>query len=148
MIAPYHLSHEVLERSFAHFRECGRGRRECQVLWIGPWQSPDVIAKVVHPKHEARIGGFVLDDRWINAFWIELGNTDMGIRVQVHTHPGEAFHSPIDDEFPIIHKPGFLSLVIPNFGLGQVGFAEAYLAEIQPNGSWQEVSISSRLALT
>jgi hypothetical protein len=64
-----------------------------------------------------------------------------------HTHPGEAFHSSIDDEFPIIHKPGFLSLVIPNFGLGPVGFADAYLAEIQPNGRWNEVSISSRLAL-
>lgn len=72
----------------------------------------------------------------------------MGIRVQVHTHPEEAFHSETDDAFPIIHKPGFLSLVIPNFGLGPTGFENAYLTEIQPDGRWQEVAIPSRLVLT
>jgi hypothetical protein len=41
-----------------------------------------------------------------------------------------------------------LSLVIPNFGLGPVGFNEAYLTEIQPDGRWQEVATSSRLVLT
>jgi hypothetical protein len=64
------------------------------------------------------------------------------------THPGKAFHSRVDDEFPIIHKPGFLSLVIPNFGLGPVGFEDAYLAEIQPDGTWRQVFISSRVMLT
>jgi hypothetical protein len=90
----------------------------------------------------------VLDDTWLNEFWLELGATGMGIRVQVHTHPGAAFHSRTDDEFPIIHTPGFLSLVIPNFGLGPIGFHEAYLAEIQPGGHWRKVAIASRLALT
>ena len=112
----------------------GRGREECQILWLSSWDAPKVIAKVVHPKHVAHRGGFVLEDRWLNDFWMELGNTNMGIRVQVHTHPQEAFHSPTDDEFPIIHKPGFLSLVIPNFGLGPVGFRDAYLTEIQIDG--------------
>ena len=112
----------------------GRGREECQILWLSSWDAPEVIAKVVHPKHVAHRGGFVLEDRWLNDFWMELGNTNMGIRVQVHTHPQEAFHSPTDDEFPIIHKPGFLSLVIPNFGLGPVGFRDAYLTEIQIDG--------------
>lgn len=90
----------------------------------------------------------MLDDQWVSEFWLELGDVNMGIRVQVHTHPGEAFHSPTDDAFPIIHKPGFLSLVIPNFGLGPVGFDEAFLTEIQPDGRWQEVAIPSRLVLT
>jgi hypothetical protein len=71
-----------------------------------------------------------LDDAWLNEFWLELANK-MGIRIQVHTHPEEAFHSPTDDEFPIIHKPGFLSLVIPDFGLVPVGFERACVAEIQ-----------------
>ena len=39
------------------------------------------------------------------------------------------------------------SLVIPNFGLGPVGFEETYLTEIQPDGRWMEVSIDSRLVL-
>jgi hypothetical protein len=58
------------------------------------------------------------------------------------------FISKTDDDYPIIHKPGFLSLVIPGFGLGPVGFKDAYLTEIQSDGRWQEVSIPSRLTLT
>jgi hypothetical protein len=102
----------------------------------------------VHPKHAGHFGGFVLDDAWLNDFWLALGATNTGVRVQVHTHPGEAFHSRTDDEYPIIHTPGFLSLVIPNFGLGPVGFDEAYLTEIQPSGRWKEVTTASRLVLT
>lgn len=147
MSAAFRLPRAIMERTFARFRECGQGRQECQVLWVGPWQTPDLIAEAVHPKHKAHIGGFVLDDRWLNEFWGKLGDTNSGIRVQVHTHPGEAFHSETDDAYPIIHKPGFLSLVISNFGLGPVGFTDAYLTEIQPDGRWKQVSISSRLVL-
>ncbi len=143
----YRLNGEVLEDTFRHLRACGCGRRECQVLWLSSWGSPQDIIRVVHPRHQAHVGGFVLDDQWLSDFWLELGETNMGIRVQVHTHPEEAFHSSSDDEFPIIHKPGFLSLVIPNFGLGSIGFKDAYLTEIQPDGLWQEVAIGSRLAL-
>jgi hypothetical protein len=138
----------MLEETFKHFRECGAGREECQILWLSSWETPEVIAKVVHPKHTALCGGFVLDDRWLNDFWMELGNTNMGIRFQVHTHPMQAFHSQTDDDYPIIHKPGFLSLVIPNFGFGPVGFGDAYLTQIQLVGSWREVPVSSRLTLT
>jgi hypothetical protein len=144
----YRLERGLLEETFQHFRECGCGLDECQVLWLSPWSQPDVITKIVHPRHSAHFGGFVLDDAWLNDFWLELGATNTGIRVQVHTHPEEAFHSRTDDEFPIIHTPGFLSLVIPNFGLGPVGFDEAYLTEIQPNWRWKEVIIASRLVLT
>jgi hypothetical protein len=144
----YWLDGEVLEDTFKHFRACGSGRRECQVLWLSSWNSPRHIDKVMHPRHRAHLDGFVLDDQWLSDFWLELGNTNKGIRVQVHTHPTEAFHSPTDDAFPIIHKPGFLSLVIPNFGLGPIGFNEAFLTEIQPDGRWQQVAISSRLVFT
>jgi len=67
--------------------------------------------------------------------------------VQVHTHPGEAFHSRTDDRFPIIHTPGFLSLVIPDYGLGPVGFAGAYLAELGSDGRWREVAAPARLRI-
>jgi hypothetical protein len=132
----------------AHFRDCGRGRRECQVLWLSPWDKPQTITTVVHPEHEAHAGGFVLDDRWLNDFWLALSEKGLGIRVQVHTHPQQAFHSQTDDAFPIVHTNGFLSLVIPNFGLGPVGFDEAYLAEISEDGRWHQAKISERLVLT
>ena len=147
MSAVFHLPRRIVEETFSHFRRCGAGRCECQTLWIGPWATPSVITEVVHPAHLAHIGGFVLDDAWLSAFWLRLAKENLGIRIQVHTHPGEAFHSKTDDDFPIIHTPGFLSLVIPDFALGAVGFDNAYLTEIQDDGRWSEVPIKERLVV-
>jgi hypothetical protein len=99
------------------------------VLWASPWDAPHIITQVIHPLHQAHAGGFALNESWLNSFWFDLAQEKLGVRIQVHTHPGEAFHSPTDDAFPIIHTVGFLSLVIPNFALGPVGFEEAFLTE-------------------
>jgi hypothetical protein len=88
-----------------------------------------------------------LSGAWINKFWLQLADRGLGVRVQVHTHPGAAFHSKTDDDFPLIHEAGFLSLVIPDFALGVVGFDQAYLTEIQADGSWRQVAIDERLVI-
>lgn len=144
----YRVPRSVLAESFAAFRRCGCGERECQVLWVGPWNDPFAISKVVHPLHRSHRGGFEVEGAWLNRFWNELAETASGVRAQVHTHPGEAFHSSTDDAWPIVHTPGFLSLVIPDFGFGEIGFADAFLAELGVDGRFREVSISSRLVLT
>jgi hypothetical protein len=143
----YRIAHGLVEETFRHFRHCGRGKDECQMLWLSPWSRPEIITRVVHPKHVAHFGGFVVEDAWLNEFWCKLADDDLGVRLQVHTHPREAFHSATDDAFPIIHTPGFLSLVIPDFALGPVGFKDAYLTELQPDGRWREVAIEDRLVL-
>lgn len=143
----YRIPAALFERTFAHFRQCGGGRRECQVLWTSSWDDPENINAVVHPLHLAHAGGFQLSSDWINEFWLELTHANNGIRVQIHTHPYEAFHSQIDNEFPIIHSIGFLSLVIPNFALGPVGLDHAFLAEIDKSGNWRECAPESRLKI-
>lgn len=37
---------------------------------------------------------------------------------RIHSHPGEAFHSPTDDRNPVITFDGAISIVVPYFGLG------------------------------
>jgi hypothetical protein len=147
-MSPYSLPRRFLHETFAHFRGCGRGRRECQVLLLSPWDAPETISGAVHSNHGADRDGFALDDRWLTQFWLSLARENLGIRIQVHTHPGPAFHSPTDDAFPIVHTPGFLSLVIPDFGLGPIGFDDAFLAEIQMDGRWCQVPIADGIVLT
>jgi hypothetical protein len=144
----YRLPAALIRETFAVFRQCGGGWRECQVLWTGPWSAPGDITQVVHPHHVARRGGFELDSSWINRFWIDLAREAHGIRVQVHTHPAEAFHSPTDDAYPIVHMPGFLSLVVPNFGVGPERLESTYLAELGHDGRWREVVPGTRLEIT
>jgi hypothetical protein len=143
----YRLPRRMIDETFATFRSCGAGKRECKLYWASLWQTPGELAHVVHPKHRSNAYGVTLDSAWISALWNELADKGLGVRVQVHTHPGEAFHSPTDDAFPLIHEIGFLSLVIPDFALGPVGFGRAYLTEIQPDGSWKQVPIAKRFMI-
>lgn len=143
----YQLPRLLLEQTFGHFRSCGMGRRECQALWVGPWAHPQVITEVVHPRHSASPVGFQLDSEWLSDFWMRLSAEELGIRVQCHTHPGAAYHSATDDAFPILHTPGFLSLVIPRFATGPVGFDAAFLARIDEQGRWHEVGIADLLEI-
>jgi hypothetical protein len=143
--APYRLASHLLAQTFDCLRQCGESRRECQVLWVSPWASPQTLTHLVHPKHRAHRGGFELDSVWLNQFWLDLAKQGQGIRCQIHTHPGAAFHSDIDDAHPIIADAGFLSLVIPRFATGPVGFEAAYLTQLQADGSWQQVLIDQHL---
>ncbi len=143
----YRVPAAVLRETFSELRRCGRGKQECQVLWTSPWDNVPAIDRVVHPRHHARGDGFDLDGAWLTEFWKELTATRSGIRVQIHTHPDRAFHSATDDGWPIIHSPGFLSLVIPQFATGPEGFVSAYLAELREDASWQEVSVRERMEI-
>src|SRR5207244_2994903 len=99
-LAMYELPRSLLDETFTHFRRCGRGVHECQVLWLSPWAAPERITRVVHPAHTAHSGGFQLDSRGLSRLLGELSASGEGIRVQVHTHPEEASHS-----LPAAHDP-------------------------------------------
>jgi len=137
----------MIDETFATLRSCGAGQRECKLYWLSYWRDVDKLVEVAHPGHDSNRYGLTIHDEWITRFWNELVDKGLGVRVQVHTHPGAAFHSPTDDAFPLIHDVGFLSLVIPDFALGEIGFAGAYLTEIQPDGCWQQVPIEARLSV-
>jgi hypothetical protein len=143
----YRLPRALVASTFDKVRECGAGHRECQVLWIGPWDEPMTIGEAVHPQHRSHSSGFDVEGDWLNAFWLEPAAKKAGVRAQVHTHPGRAFHSATDDKFPIIHVPGFLSLVIPDFGIGPVTFDGVYLAELTEVGDWKNVPATSRFEI-
>jgi hypothetical protein len=141
------LTAAQLEDTFAELRRCGDGRRECQMLWTGQWDHPDIVTNVVHPIHEARGDGFQLDDTWLTEFWNELARTKSGIWAQVHTHPQRAFHSPTDDTWPIIRTPGFVSLVIPRFAIGATSLKDAFLTVVRDDGGWEEVDPATALEI-
>src|SRR5262249_36916779 len=113
MTSLYRLPRPILRQTFMYFRACGHGQQECQALWLSSSSPPEQTSEVAPPQHDAHIGGFVLENRWLDAFWRRLGRDNMGVRIQVHTHPGAAYHSRTDDDYPIVHTPGFLSLVLP-----------------------------------
>jgi len=62
---------------------------------------------------------------------------------QLHTHAFEAFHSSVDDNFPISHKPGFISIVVPFFAkrkfYGSKTLTNCSVNEYEGEGKWHHL---------
>jgi hypothetical protein len=112
------------------------------VFWAGPVGQPDLVDTLLHPGHRSARGGYEVSERWLAAMWDRLDEEGLAIRLQAHTHPRAAFHSVIDDAFPIVATAGFYSLVLPRFGLEPQTLGDAYLARLQTDGSFIEVDIT------
>jgi hypothetical protein len=62
---------------------------------------------------------------------------------QLHTHAFEAFHSSVDDNYPISHKLGFISIVIPYFAKSrfydETSLTGCSVNEYLGGGHWREL---------
>jgi hypothetical protein len=122
-------------------RECGDGRRECVVFLVEKAETG--VLDVVHPVHSAGRGGYEVDQDWLGRFAVRQIEEPQSIRAQIHTHPGEAFHSSIDDEWPIGGTAGFISIVVPRFGRGTFEPHEIYACRLTSDGAWEPVDPAS-----
>lgn len=59
---------------------------------------------------------------------------------RIHSHPDEAFHSPVDDANPALTAEGSLSIVVPFFGLGLRRGLEPCAVHVYSGGEWVAVA--------
>ena len=135
MLAPIHFPASLLQSIIDVLMDCGRGRNECIVYVTAQLDSPRAADAFIHPHHASTPVSTTVDAAELNRVWDELRETGRRIVMQIHSHPGSAFHSSTDDNFPIIHSVGFLSLVLPSFG--NRGLDGAYLAVYEGGGKWR-----------
>jgi proteasome lid subunit RPN8/RPN11 len=133
------VAENIVVRTFHTLRECGGGRCECAAYWLGPAED-SIVDGVEHPVHERSAFGYVVDDRWLTDFWKRLAGSQRSVKAQVHTHPGSAFHSATDDQWPIVSQAGFLSIVIPNFAAGEPSLYAAWIGRLQTDGTWRRLT--------
>ena len=96
-------------------------------------EGTGLMACRVQPDDSCRAVTFVAPDqradRPSGGCWVEIterGKRELAVRLppdcrylaRIHSHPGEAFHSPTDDANPALTHEGALSIVVPYFGLG------------------------------
>jgi hypothetical protein len=68
---------------------------------------------------------------------------------QVHTHPGSAYHSSTDDDFPLVTLVGGLSLVIPDFARGGLADWESWaFYRLEALGQWRELDADRHVRFT
>jgi len=61
------------------------------------------------------------------------------IAARIHSHPGEAFHSSVDDQNPGLTAEGAWSIVVPYYGLGLRRGISACAIHQRKDGNWRRL---------
>lgn len=138
------VTQAILRETYRRLRDCGRGECECVVYWTGP-AGQDAVDGFEHPPHRRSPGGYEVESGWLTEFWKDLASRKRSIKVQIHTHPGEAFHSATDDKWSIVSQPGFLSVVIPDFAAGEPTLKDAWIGRLQADGNWRRIKSAAEV---
>ena len=112
----YNMSRSILQESAVTLRSLSVGIRESVILWIGAADDTNArVRGITVPKQFTSADHFEvpLEERLKLAQ--QLAYSGEKLLVQLHTHPGEAFHSLADDRLALPRHTGALSIVVPNF---------------------------------
>jgi hypothetical protein len=116
------------------------------VLWLGSVQDDQaVVYQAFTPPQQAissedGVGYFVTSDTLfqLNRTLLQTG---MRLIAQIHSHPGAAYHSPMDDRYAIVTEDGGVSLVVPDFGKAPVEPA-SWAAYRLHGATWKSLSLA------
>lgn len=119
-IRTFRVPPNLVQETLRVLRREGRGRTESIVFWAGRLVGPDAeIHTVVVPRgdgvevHRTHVR---IDVATMARVADLVNPPDSVLLAQVHTHEGSAFHSEVDDVYGF-HSPGFMSIVVPRFGV-------------------------------
>lgn len=138
----------VIDHTELMLRQHGTVGEEGFGVWAGTLAAGDgFVSTLVIPRIETS-GHFhwVVSEETTAAVLEELDLLDLVPLAQIHSHPHDAFLSPIDAERPIVAVKGFLSIIVPAFGfvdLGDVRLWRAY--EFHGRDQWCELDEAERL---
>ena len=149
-IREYWIPLQVLDDSQRYLRDFGGKRFEGYMCWSGTLlnESTASVRSCIYPKEykSSNFRGVHAGLDLLVAF--EMGNQAYAkkefLLVQLHTHGFEAFHSPTDNTYPISHKVGFISIVIPFFArkkfYNSKTLVKCSVNEYLGSGNWRELS--------
>ena len=149
-ILTYLVPKQILDESLKYLHNYGKNRMEGYMCWGGAIlkNSNAIIRNCIYPKpSELSSHGFLHAGVGLSAVF-EIGEQVYEKRefllAQLHTHAFEAFHSSIDNNFPISHKAGFISIVVPFFATKRF-YNNRTLVNCSVNeylgfGKWRELS--------
>jgi len=136
----YELRPGLLEETQVLIRNSSSHGREAYCVWVGQLHDGRGRVEAVWPvaaSAGAAHAHISIDD--VLALSDKVASRGWFILAQLHSHPGNAFHSPIDDQHPISNKPGFISVVVPNFGTDPTGVGWAWFVLIGA-GRWRQLA--------
>lgn len=134
------LPRGVFEKTIAGLREFGKRGLERHALWVGREEGGTFAVKeVVFPEQQNTGFSYEVSDEEMFRVCRDAGRQGMAVMCQVHTHPGRAFHSPIDSEGSALALPGSLSVVVPDYAEGNAGEPSKWAAYVFDGSTWRRL---------
>lgn len=138
------LRADLLDYTHETLRKIGEDLAEGLVLWAGRKRGTTFsVAAVIRPTQravESESGLSVRTDsaaiHQVNAL---LYKNALELVAQVHSHPGEAYHSELDNAIPLVTTAGGLSLVVPDFARGPADLSTYAAYRLTVEGRWEEI---------
>ena len=144
-ITRYHIPNSILYDTLSRLRTIGVDCKEGIAYWSG-----------ILDKNEAFVSRVIFADdypEFQNEEYFAKVSLDAAFKIgeaiheknellfaQIHTHPREAFHSFVDDRYPISHRIGFVSIVVPNFAQNVTSLSECAILEYRGQAKWDTLS--------
>ena len=140
-ITTIYLPKSCAYEALAWMYKAGRRNVEGVALWAGIRDGNSFhIKRTIIPEQSA--GNiedgliYVVRGDELHRISLELFDTGMQLVAQVHSHPGEAYHSDTDDAYPIVTVLGGVSVVVPNFATGGLNFNEWAVYRFMHKTGW------------
>lgn len=137
------IKQSQIAQTLGHLQDGGRENNERVVLWLGIRNGETIeIREVYSPEQISDTDFFRIPKEAMKTLLRHLRETRYFIAAQVHSHPEQAFHSSVDDEWAIVRHVGALSLVLPYFGLKSTEntfLHDARVFELSPGNRWIEI---------
>lgn len=117
------IARQAASTTLSHLRSCGRRGVEGMVLWAGTVTAGEArVEEAIVPVQDGRITvhGLIVtvSGDELHRINVHLYKTGLKLIAQVHSHPGHAYHSAVDDEYAIATEVGAFSIVVPDFAEG------------------------------
>ena len=139
-IGRYYIRREVLEQTSRHLKKYGKEQSESLVFWAG-WVDEECNAHVTDCKIAKDINwklGVRVELDGMLQLMDELIKEDLILLAQVHSHPGDFGHSYGDDLTASSYRKGYISIVVPNWGLIVLeDLSRCYVHEYEKNWEWK-----------
>ena len=140
----YELPHSVLDETRAVLRERGAEGLEAVVLWLGRAiddTNAEILAAFAPEQIGYRSEDGVAVEVTASGLTALISALPVGVFVlcRVHSHPGPAYHSELDDQNLIIGHPGAISIVVPFFAKEPIELERCSVNELVHGAGWREL---------
>lgn len=136
---------EFLHEAYDFFREAGSKGYEAVSLFAGKAENNNYhithLYIPVQESYQTREGlMYRVSAEELNSIDDWLFDSRLSLICQMHTHPGEAYHSHADDMNCIVTSVGGLSIVVPDFAMGQIDPLQWAIYRLVKNDGWIRLS--------